>query len=236
MRILITLLVVCLGFNSLGAEEAATPTATPARSERLRTHELKIKETIEQRKRERAEREALEAATGATSETLTVRFPRLAGASKPDPDSPKVTLIMSSGKPAQAAAMLAAQTKGIVAFSGAAADGQVTCIAQDLPIEQLLEQLALSNDWYWWRTEGGGYAIADREYYETNAYQNQMVTRDYKLEHVTPEKFKKAVGELGISGLRFMTVDESGTRLLIREMPAVQDRIAEAKKLIDAAP
>jgi hypothetical protein len=96
--------------------------------------------------------------------------PRLTPA--PDKNSPPVTVATSDGRLGSVCEILSKQTNLTFTFHGTVTGEKlVTILAEQQPLEMVLELICSPNNWVWWKDSEMSYAISDQVFYQKNIQQ-----------------------------------------------------------------
>lgn len=157
----------------IGLGDVSDQTDDPARQKRLKQHEQKIRELIEERKKENEQRQAVTPIPphrGTSWQTLLLpddpqkdrsveEVAKILSDRSPDSNSPKVTLAVREARLAMALSMLSEITDTSISSVGRIPHDRITLIAKDLPLEEALDRLANENALVWWKASESAYHV-----------------------------------------------------------------------------
>lgn len=90
----------------------------------------------------------------------------------PDKNSPPVTVATSDGRLGSVCEILSKQTNLTFTLHGTVnGENRVTVLAQNQPLEVVLEIICSPKNWVWWKDSEMSYAMSDQVYYQENIQQ-----------------------------------------------------------------
>ncbi len=158
--------------------------------------------------------------------------PAAAGGEAPAP-SALVTIAMNDGRIESAAAVLSSQAGGSVTIFGKAANTRVTVIAEDQPIDSVLNSIANPGGFVWWRDDNGDYGIGDRDYYEKNILPGRVIQKVFLPKNIKASELDKAIKGMMTPNVGSSVADDRTNKLIVNDLPQALERIERFIREID---
>lgn len=158
-------------------------------------------------------------------------------AQQPDDDVPSaqqlVTIALSDGRIESATAILSTQISGSVSIFGKAANTRVTVLAEEQPIESVLNMIANPAGFIWWKEDNGDYGIADREFYERNILPKKVIQKVFMPKNIKASELDKAIKALITPNVGSSVADDRTNKLIVNDLPQALERIERFIREID---
>jgi hypothetical protein len=198
---------------------------TASRAERLREHEARIRELIEERKRSKQAEADGKPVPQATQAAPAVGTPVYTG-----PKSGKrVTVAMKEVRIEQAAMLIGTQIGTSVDVYGNAMGTRVTIVGKDKPLEDTLDSLVAGSGLVWWKREDGRYGISDKAYYESSVLPATTRLEVYTAKGTKAQDLQRMLTELRLlSPNGRASLDADNNRVAVTDTPAAHKAIREA--------
>lgn len=120
----------------------------------------------------------------------------------------------------------------ITAF-GKVPNSRVNVFKKDAPLEDALNEITQPNGWVWFKSEDGGYGIADEAWYKANILPKKVITKIFRPDHVKASELEKAIRPLLTQGISSITPDDRTNKLIVTDLPEVIERIERLLREID---
>ncbi|MCC5876448.1 MAG: type II secretion system protein GspD [Candidatus Sumerlaeia bacterium] len=145
-----------------------------------------------------------------------------------------VTIGMVDQQINTALSILSDQLPGTVTAFGNVSGNRVTVLAEDQPVESVLNQIANPNGWVWWREDNGDYGIADRDYYERNVLPKRVIQKVFRPNNVQASELDRAIkGLLTPNNVGSSVADDRTNKLIVDDLPQAIERIERFIREID---
>lgn len=144
-----------------------------------------------------------------------------------------VTVATSDGKIDSVLAIISTQIEGSVSPFGKVAGNRVTILAEEQPVEAVLNQLANPNGWVWWREDTGDYGISDREYYERTILPKRVIQKVFRPNNVKASELDRAIKQLLTPNVGTSVADDRTNKLIVNDLPQALERIERFIREID---
>lgn len=144
-----------------------------------------------------------------------------------------VTIALSDGRIESATAILSTQISGSVSIFGKAANTRVTVLAEEQPIESVLNMIANPAGFIWWKEDNGDYGISDREYYERNVLPKRVIQKVFMPKNIKASELDKAVKALITPNVGSSVADDRTNKLIVNDLPQAIERIERFIREID---
>ncbi len=144
-----------------------------------------------------------------------------------------VTVATNDGRIDSVLAVISTQIDATVSPFGKVPGSRVTIIAEDQPIESVLNMLANPNNWVWWREDNGDYGIADRDYYEKNILPKRVIQKVFRPNNVKASELDRAIKGLLTPNVGSSVADDRTNKLIVNDLPQALERIERFIREID---
>lgn len=147
--------------------------------------------------------------------------------------APTVTVATNDGRVDSVLAVISTQITGSVSPFGKVPGSRVTIIAEEQPIETVLNMLANPNGWVWWREDNGDYGIADREYYEKNILPKRVIQKVFRPNNIKASELDRAIKNLITPNVGSSVADDRTNKLIVNDLPQALERIERFIREVD---
>lgn len=180
----------------------------------------------------RRNRLAMLLAAGLLAGSLTL--PTMAQSDQQGQSGHVVTIGMVDQAVNTALSILSDQIPGTVTAFGNVAGNRVTVLAEDAPIESVLNQIANPNGWVWWREDNGDFGIADKDFYERNILPKRVIQKVFRPNNVKASELDRAIkGLLTPNNVGSSVADDRTNKLIVDDLPQAIERIERFIREID---
>lgn len=145
----------------------------------------------------------------------------------------RVTVATNDGRVDSVLAVISTQIEGTVSPFGKVPGSRVTIIAEEQPVETVLNMLANPNGWVWWREDNGDYGIADREYYERNILPKRVIQKVFRPNNIKASELDRAIKGLLTPNVGSSVADDRTNKLIVNDLPQALERIERFIREID---
>ncbi|MCD6386181.1 hypothetical protein J7M23_10455 [Candidatus Sumerlaeota bacterium] len=144
-----------------------------------------------------------------------------------------VNIILNQGKIEQALAMIKEQTGINVIAKGRAAGQRIDIIAQNEPIETVLEKICSPRKWVYHKVDETTYEIMDEQTYREQVLPKQVQRKTFQLKYIKATEAQKAVQGVITKGIGSVAVDERTNKLFVTDLPQVLELVTRLLEEID---
>lgn len=154
----------------------------------------------------------------------------------PEAGSPKIAMAVFNDAKIEQVLLVVGQQAGVAIHPlGSVAGSRITISDRDTNLETFLNRIALPQGWVWFKMENGDYGLADESWYKRNELPKKVVRKTFELEHIAPSYIEKTVAPMLTSGISTMVADDRTSKLIVTDLPEVQERIEGLLKELDVA-
>jgi type II secretory pathway component GspD/PulD (secretin) len=145
-----------------------------------------------------------------------------------------VNVIFNQGKIETALQAIAQQTGVSIVARGKVPGQRVDLIAQDEPLESVLDRLVASKpDWVWYKVDETHYEIMDKRTYEETILPKQVKRKVFMPRYIKAEDVEKAISNVLTKGIGSVAVDQRTNKLIVTDLPQVIELISRILEELD---
>lgn len=152
---------------------------------------------------------------------------------QPSAQPPLVNIILNQGKIEQALAMIKEQTGITILAKGRAAGQRIDIIAQNEPLETVLEKICSPRKWVYHKVDETTYEIMDEQTYREQVLPTQVERKTFQLKYIKATEAQKAVQGVLTKGIGSVAVDERTNKLFVTDLPQVLELVTRLLEEID---
>ncbi len=165
---------------------------------------------------------------------LAVAYAVLPPAASAQENNERVTVVANDSRIDGVIAMLNSQFEGSVNIYGQVPGERVTVLAEEVNIEDALNQIANPQGWVWWQEDDGvNYGLSDRDYFEQNILPKQVIEKTFRPNNVTASELESAIQNMLTPNVGRSIADDRTNQLIVEDLPQVLERIERLIRQMD---